>query len=314
MDLLTLVEYAKGLAHGAERAAVEGFAESSDVFDAMPIEGLMEGAPTYEGLREAELASGLAFRGINEGSTRGIGKFAPFSEASYIFDHDIDVDDAIVRRYGERRLAQHVQLGVKGAGKLWTDTFFSGNNATNPKEFDGIQRRAARFDNRIIHNSTDSGGAPLSLYNLDRAIANTWEASHIIASWDLMPRFMQAARDTTLAGFVIQSYDEMGIPKMTYGAIPILWGYRKDKHGVILPFNEVAQGGGSAVTTSIYVVAFREGGLRGIQLKPLSVTGPKLLDDQITHRTHLSWDVGLVDEHEYCMTRLTSITNAAFVK
>jgi hypothetical protein len=313
MPDLTLVEYAKGLAHGAERAMVEGFAASSDIFEAMPFEGLAEGAPTYEGLREAELPSGLAFRGINEGSTKGVGKFAPFNEASYIFDHDIDVDDAIVRRYGERRLAQHNQLGAKAAGKLWTDTFFSGNNAANPKEFEGIQRRASRFSNRIIHNSAASGGAPLSLYNLDRSIANTWEPSHILASWNLMPRFIQAARSKDIAGFVIQSWDDVGTPKMTYNSIPILWGYRKDKHGVILPFAEVAQGGGSAVTTSMYVVSFREGGLRGIQLKALAVTGPKLLDDQITHRTHLSWDVGLVDEHEYCMTRLTSITDAAFV-
>lgn len=313
MGDLTLVEYAKGLPHSAERAMVEGFAASSDIFEAMPFEGLAEGAPTYEGLREAELPSGLAFRGINEGSTKGVGKFAPFNEASYIFDHDIDVDDAIVRRYGERRLSQHNQLGAKAAGKLWTDTFFAGNNATNPKEFEGIQRRASRFSNRILHNSATSGGAALSLYNLDRAIANTWEPTHIIASWNLMPRFIQAARNQAISGFVIQSWDEVGKPKMSYNSIPILFGYRKDKHGVILPFSEVASGGGSAVTTSMYVVSFREGGLRGIQLKALGVTGPKLLDDQITHRTHLSWDVGLVDEHEYCMTRLTSITDAAFL-
>lgn len=313
MGYLTLVEYAKGLEKGAERAMVEDFAASSDIFEALPFEGLSEGAPTYEGLREAALPTTVAFRAINEGATAGIGRMTPFSEASYIMDHDIPVDNAIVRRYGQRRLAQHTQMAVKAAGKLWTDTFFAGNNATNPKEFDGILQRVARFSNRTKHNSVAAGGAALSLYALDDAIANTKDPTHIIASWNLMPRFMQAARNTAIAGFVIQAYNEVGTPKMTYGGIPILWGYRKDKHGVILPFSEVGQGGGGAVTTSIYIASFKEGGLRGIQLQPLAIKGPYLKEDQITWNTHLSWDVGLVDEGEYCMTRLTSITNAPFV-
>lgn len=312
MGMMTLVEYAKGLETGAERAVVEQFAASSDIFEALPFEGLSAGAPTYEGMREKVLPNSLAFRAINEGSTSGTGKLENFSEATYVLDHNIDVDAAIVRRYGETRLSQHTQMGAKAAGKLWTDTFFAGSNQSNPKEFDGLKIRASRFSNRIKHNSVASGGAPLSLYALDDAIANTHEPTHVIASWNLMPRFIQAARNTAVAGFVIQSYDEIGKPKMTYAGIPILFGYRQDKHGVILPFNEVGQGGGSAVTTSLYIASFKEGGLRGIQLQALDVKGPKLLEDEITWRTHLSWDVGIVDEHEYCMTRLTSITNAAF--
>ena len=313
MGMLTLVEYAKGLEQSPTRAMVEQFAASSDIFEALPIEGLGAGSSVYEGLRQTELPSGLGFRGINEPSTSGTGKLSPFSEASFVFDHNIDVDRAIVDRYGSERMNQHIGMGVAAAGKMWTDTFFAGDNAAQPRQYDGIARRAARFSNRVMHNSASSGGAPLSLYNLDRAIGNTMNPTHIIASWNLMPRFMQAARNTSIAGFVIQSYNEMGVPKMTYGNIPILWGYKKDLHGVILPFSEVASGGGSAVTTSIYVVSFGENGLRAIQLKPLAPTGPKLLEDEITWRAHLSWDTGLVDEHQFCMTRLTSITDAAFV-
>lgn len=311
--IITLVEYAKGMPAGMSRALVEQFAKESDIFTALPFEGLMEGAPTYEGLREMVLPSGIAFRAINGAATSSAGKLETFSESTYVLDHDIPVDAAIVRRYGKERLDKHTSMGITATGKLWTDTFFTGNNSTNPMEFDGIARRAARYSNRTIHNSAASGGAALSLYNLDRAIANTKNPTHIIASWNLMPRFIQAARTTSIAGFVIQSWDDVGKPKMTYNSIPILWGYAKDKHGVILPFDQVASGGGSAVTTSIYVVSFGEMGLRGIQLKPLSFEGPYLKEDKITWNTHISWDVGLVDEHEYCMTKLTSITDAAFV-
>jgi hypothetical protein len=313
MAILTLVEYAKGLDNGTEKATVEQFAASSDIFDALPFEGLSEGAPTYEGLREAQLPSGMAFRDINDVATSSVGKLSPFSEASYILDHDIPVDAAIVRRYGMNRLAQHMMMGVKAAGKLWTDTLFAGDNSTNPKEFDGLLRRAARFSNRIIANGSTSGGDVLSLYNLDKAIANTHEATHILASWNLMPRFIQAARNTAIAGFVIQSWDQVGTPKMTYNSLPILFGYRQDKHGVILPFTEVGAGGGTAQCTSMYVMSFKEGGFRGIQLQALKPEGPYLKEDKITWNTHISWDVGLVDEHEYCMTRLSSIKDGAFV-
>lgn len=309
---LTLVEYAKGLPKSAERAAIEQFAASSDIFGALPFEGLSAGNATYEGMREKVLPSSVAFRAINGTSTSGAGTLEPFSEPTFVMDHNIDVDRAIIDRHGERRMMQHTRMGIAKAGKVWTDTLLSGNHATTPTEFDGLARRAARFSNRTIHNSAASGGAALSLYNLDRAIANTNQPTHIIASFNLMPRFIQAARSTTVAGFVVQPWDGVGMPKMSYAGLPILWGYQRDKHGVILDFDEVANGGGSAVTCSIYIVSFTEGGMRGLQLTPLAVSGPKLLEDEITYRTHIKWDVGLVDEHEYCMTRLTSITDAAF--
>ena len=312
MGMMTLVEYAKGLEQGAIRAMVEQFAMSADVFEALPMEGLSPGSASYDGLREKSLPSSLAFRGINENSTSGTGKLEPFSEKSFIMDHDIDIDRSIVDRHGTERMAQHVQMGVKAAGKLWVDTFVDGDNSTEMREFDGIKRRCARFSNRVLHNSGASGGGALSLYNLDKAIKNTREPTHILASYDMMPRFIQAARNTAISGFVIQTWDQVGAPKMSYAGLPILWGYKTDLHGVILPFTETGSGGGSAVTSSLYVLSLSEMGLRGIQLKPLTPTAPRILEDEITYRAHISWDVGLVDEHQYCMTRLTSITDAAF--
>ena len=80
-----------------------------------------------------------------------------------------------------------------------------------------------------------------------------------------------------------------------------------------LQFNEVASGGGSAVTGSLYILSMGDGKLRGLQLNPLEVRDFGLLQDGITFRTHLTWDVGLVDEHKYCLQRLDSWTNAAIV-
>lgn len=306
----TLVEYAKGLGTDSpERPLIEMFANSSDVMSAIPFDGLT--GAVYEGFRQAALPT-VGFRGINEPSTTGTGVLTPFQEASYIVDHDLDVDSAIVRRYGETRRAREETMAMAAAGRLWIDTFLKGDNSSNPRVFDGLQRRSRLFGRTIVNNAA-SGGGPLSLLKLDQAIANTNQPTHIIADFATMPLWIQAARTQSLTGFVLQTWDEIGKPKMSYAGLPILWGYQKDDHSAMLPFSEVAAGGGSPVTTSIYIVSFRDGGLKGIQLAPMSFKDMGLLENGITYRTHLSWDVGLVDEHKYSLTRLSSITNAAIV-
>jgi hypothetical protein len=314
MAMQTLVEYAKGLGTSdSNRPVIEMFAASSDIFGALPFEGMS--GPVYEYHRQSALPTSMAFRGINEASTTGAGRLTPGQEASFVMDHDIDVDRAIVDRYGEERRTRDESMAIAQAGRLWVDTFVSGDNTTEPREFNGLQARSALFS-RTTANSASSGGAALSLAKLDTAINavnKNGGKTFIIAPFDSIPLWIAAARTSTLSGFVLQTWDEVGTPKMSYGGMPFLWGYQKDDHTPVLQFNEVGSGGGSAVTASLYVVNFGEGKLRGLQLKPLQAKNLGLLEDGITYRTHLSWDVGLVDEHKYCFHRLTSWTNAAIV-
>lgn len=307
---LTLVEYAKGLdVADKRRPIIEMFAKSTDIFEALPFEGL--NGPVYEGYRTSQLPT-PAFRAINEASSQGGGKITPFQESSYVMDHDIDIDRAIIDRHGMDRRYQEEQMAVAGAGRKWVDTFLKGDNTTQPREFNGLAKRSALF-NRTIANSVASGGAPLSLLKLDQAINAVNKPTHIIAPFDSKPLWIQAARTSSLTGFVIQTWDQVGGPKLTYAGLPLLFGYEKDDNVPVLQFNEVGAGGGAAQTASLYVCSFGPGKLRGIQLKPLEPRDIGLLENGITYRTHLSWDVGLVDEHKYCFSRLTSWTNAAIV-
>lgn len=308
---LTLVEYAKGLdVKDPQRPFIEMFAQSSDIYDALPFEGMS--GPVFEGHRTAQLAS-PTFRAVNEASSNGGGKVSPFSEPSFIMDHDIDVDLAVVRRQGEARRSAEERMLTAAAGRKWVDTFLKGDNTTQPREFSGLAKRSAFF-NRTISNSGASGGAALSLLNLDKAINAVNGPTHIIVPFDSKPLWIQAARNSVLSGFVIQTWNEIGMPKMSYGGLPFLFGYQKDDNVPVLQFNEVGSGGGGAVTASLYVVSFGEGKLRGLQLDPLNFKDVGLLENQITYRTHLHWDVGLVDEHKYCFSRLTSWTNAKIVE
>lgn len=309
-NLLTLAEYAKGMAkEDVRRPIIEMFATYSDVMDALPFEGLK--GSVYVGYRENVLPTPV-FRAINEGSSSGHGTISPFQEATYVIDHDIDVDRAIIDRHGPERRNYEEKMGITAFAQLWVNNFVYGDNSVNPRVFNGIAVRAGKYS-RVTHNSTVSGGAALSLAKLDTAINAVKEPTHILAPFASRPLWIAAARTSTLTGFVMQTFDEIGKLKMSYAGLPFLWGYPKDFHPAVLQFNEVGNGGGSAVTASLYVMSLGEGNLRGIQIRPLAPTDIGLLQDGRTYRTHLSWDVGLVDEHIYCLNRLDSWTNAAIV-
>jgi hypothetical protein len=314
-NLITLVEYAKGLdVADIRRPIIEMFATYSDVMEVLPFEGL-KGA-SYVGYREAVLPTPV-FRAINEGSSSGHGTITPFQESSYIIDHDIDVDRAIIDRAGPERRSYEERMGITAFAQLWVNTFVYGDNSVNPRVFNGLAVRAQKYG-RTFHNSAASGGGALSLAALDAAINNVKEPTHIMIPYASIPLWIQAARNTALTGFVMQDFGgsgtaSVGGKKIEYNGLKFLTGYPKDLHAPVLQFNEVAAGGGAAQTASLYVLAIGEGNLRGIQVKPLTPEDVGLLQDRTHYRTHISWDMGLVDEHIFCMARLDSWTNAAIV-
>ena len=242
------------------RPLIEMFAESSDVYKALPFVGLT--SPQYTGFRQTALSGNMAFRGINGSPTSGAGVIAPFQEAAYIVDHDIPIDRALVDRGGERRRAIEEKNAMAELGQLWLTKFVSGDNNANPIEFNGIQKRSASYGRTIDNANGTSGGAALSLLQLDIAVKNTAKKGkrHLLVPFDLKPYFIQAARTSTLTGYVIQTWDETGEEKLSYGGIPMLFGWEKDLHPPMLQFSEVAPGGGAAQCASIYVVDFGEEG------------------------------------------------------
>lgn len=309
-NLMTITEYAKSFAQeDIRRPPIEMFAKSTDLFDAMPFEGLK--GSVFQYYRQAVLPT-PQFRAINESSSSGHGVITPLQENTCIIDHDIDVDRAIVDRHGVERRNYEEMMGLTAFGQLWATTIVKGDQSTNPRVFNGLQVRAGKYS-RTTHNSTANGGAALSLLKLDQAIAQVNNPTHIIVPYLSKALWIQAARTTTLSGFVMQTWDGVGEPKISYAGHKLLFGYPKDDHPYMLDFNEVGNGGGSAVTASLYVVSLGEYRLRGLQLRPMEVRDIGLLQDGKTYRTHLNWDVGVVDEHKYCIARLDSWTNAAIV-
>lgn len=321
MTAMTYLEYAKGAETDKARAIIELFPESVDFMGVIPIVNAPGGVFRYD--EEGALPSNMGFRAINEAPTSGHGLMNDRVEMTFPIAGNLDVDRALVRRHGPERRAREEAMGVKKKAKLWADTFIDGDNASEPREFTGLKARlkavggstdGSNYLSRIMANSASSGGGALSLAQLDRAIGLVERPNALIMPKALKDRFAAAQRDTNIGGYITLDKDEMGRVVTRYGELPIYTGYGVTKFGEYLPFTEVGVGGGSAVTSSIYIVRFDVDGVAMIEVKPIEVTDFGLLEDGVTLRTNVEHDIGLVNLDPFASLRLSSITNAAIVK
>lgn len=308
-----LLEYAKGLDEfSMERAFVETFAAESDVAAVFPMMPATNGQ--YKFRRTAQLPT-VAFRGFNEPGNESTGKTTKHVEGVYLQDEYIRVDRALVDELGESERTKQERMKIIAMSRNFTDVLLQGNNSTEPREPDGLQSRCTILNQTLIHNSGASGGAALSLGNLDQLIQLVNRPTHLIVTRGMKHLFQAAARSPTLTNstIILDDKDPLGRTVMSYNGLPILWGYEPDDGSDILPFAEVASGGGGAVTSSIYCVSLGNDKFFGIEGTALKVTDEGQLQGVPALSTHVKWDIGFVFEHPRSAARLTSITNAAIV-
>lgn len=307
MSAINLVEYSKTLQEGTvERAVVELYAQSSDLLAAIPFK-------TTGGAYQYNLEStlpGIAYRGLNESYTPDTSVENPQVEQVFIAGGEADVDNFLLALDPSRR-AREESRKIKSMARAVTNAFLSGDNSTNPKSPDGLQRRLT--GRSVIANSNASGGAALSLAALDEAIANTVDATHILLPFALRTKFGAVMRNPTLSGNLNLTKDDFGREVMNYNGLPFLVGYETGPDVALLPFTETGAGGGAAQCSSIYVLSLKEGMVCGIQVQPMTVRDLGELQGEPKHRTRVEWYNGFCIENPYAATRLTSITNAAIV-
>lgn len=305
---MNLVEYAKGLDQGLEKSVVEIYAKTSDILEVMPFK-TVKGPYQYQ--VEGTLP-GIAFRGINASYTADTSVENPQVEPLFIAGGDADVDMFLLA-LDESRRGRETNKKLKQQARVITNAVLKGDNTVQNTQFDGLQRRIKSTGSQFFTNNAASGGGPLSLAMLDAAIDQCQEPTHIILNRDLRTKFNAAIRNQTLAGNLKLGIDSFGRPQMTYNGLPMLVGYEAGPDAKILPFTEVATGGGGAVTSSLYVVSFTDGNVCGIQLAPPRVADLGELQTAPVKRVRTEWYAGMVIENPYAATRLTSITNAGIV-
>lgn len=303
---LTLVEAAKMETGDVQRAAIiELYARSSDILQYLPFQGIAGNALKYN--RE-ETLPGIAFRGVNEAYTEDAGVINPVTETLFIAGGDLDVDKFITDTMGMGQRAARVAMKVKALAHKWTEAFLKGDNATEPREFDGLQTRLT--GSQKIQAGSTANGTALSLAKLDELIDAVDGANYLIMNKSLKRRLSAAARLTTVGGYVNYDLDSFGRRVMTYNDLPILVADQDNEGNDILPFTEAATSG-TATASSIYCVAFGDGMLTGIENGGISVRDLGELQTAPKFRTRVDWNNGIALFHPRAAARLWSIADAA---
>lgn len=311
-EAMTIVEHAKS-ADDLTRGVVDLWAMSSDILEALPFMSISGGAYPY--ILEDALG-GIAFRGVNETFTPDIGVENPQVESLFTAGGEMDIDNFLIRTQGEGRRTRETTKKAKQMARSVTDAILSGDNTVNRRTFDGLQRRLTGAQK--ISNDSSAGGGALSFSKLDEAIAQCVEPTHIIMPKKFRDVYLpRAARDATFntIHYVEGNPAEVDLARRVprYNGLPILVGYETGPDTKILPFTEPASNDAAAVTTSIYVVSFKEGHVMGIQSQPMIVTDLGEVQSKPARRTRVEWDCGMVVENPYAAVRLHDITDAAIV-
>lgn len=310
LGALTLVEAAKINSGDVFRSAViEMFARESDLLREMPFETITGNALKYE--QEAALP-GIGFRGVNEGFSESTGVLNPVTEALAIAGGDLDVDRFIVNTQGQRTRSMHEAMKIKALAAAITQKIIKGDSSTNPREFDGWQRRLGT-GSQVISAGSTAGGAALSLQALDELIDAVDNPTHLVMSKAMRRKFTAAARDTAVSGYVQWTTDAFGRRVAVYNDLPILVAYGANGGDEVLPFNEAAASG-AATASSIYVASFGEGRVMGLQNGDMDVRDLGELQAAPVYRTRVEWYVGQAVMHGRALARLRNIGNLAIVK
>ena len=305
---LTLVEAAKiALNEGKvfESAIIEQFASSSGILENIPFVDIAGNAYSYN--RE-ETLPGIAFRGINEGFSESTGVINPVTETLSILGGDLDVDKFIIDTDGIGVRSQHEMMKVRALALKWTQQFIQGDTATDPRSYDGLKKRLT--GTQLISNGTTSGGDALKLTNLDAAIDEVTDPTHIIMNKAMRRILSAAARNQAVGGYITYDQDSFGRRMAFYNDLPIIVLDQDGSKNQILPFTEAGAGGGTT-SCSIYVVSFTTMGVHGIQNGGMQVRDLGELDTKPVYRTRVEHYQSIAVKDGQGAARLYGISNAA---
>lgn len=305
---LTLIEAAKLQTGDVFRdTVVEMFPANSELLSALPFQTIAGNALKYN--RE-ETLPGIAFRGYNESYTESTGVINPITETLHIIGGDADVDRQLVKSMGAGVRSTHVNMKVKALTQSWTEKFVKGDNATDPREFDGLQNRLT--GSQVIEAGTTANGEALKLTKLDEVIDAVDNPTHILMNRTMKRRLSAAARLYTVGGFINYELGAFGRRVMSYNDLPIITIDQDNEGNEILPFTEAAASG-TATACSIYVVSFGDGNLVGLQNGGIEAYDLGEIDASPVYRTRIEWAAGIAMFGAKAAARLKYIADAAVV-
>lgn len=300
---MRLIEWAKTEQDELKKGVIEEFAKSSVILDYLPFQDIEGNAYTYN---KEERLPGIAFRGVNESYDEGTGVVNPATETLKIMGGDADTDKFLIKtqKAGFDRRATDIAMKVKAAALYFTKIVFDGDQASDPKQFDGLNDRLT--GDQVITAGTD--GANISHNLILQAIHAVQGTPDLMVMGKQMLRNLNnLAESSTILSI---DKDDWGRQIKLYDGIPI--GIIEDDNdgSEILAFDET-QGSSSGVCGSLYVMKFgADEFFTGLQNGVLDAYDLGEIDDKPVFRARIEWYITIAIFHSKSVSRLKGITAA----
>lgn len=303
----TFVEAAKGQTNIFARGVIETFIEDQRLLQILPFRGIPGSA---DGITQEAVLPDAAVRGVNETFTKSTGRVEEIIQSLKIYGGEIGIDPFILRTKGQDQATRQIAMKIKAISNLWVSDFFKGDSSTEPREIDGLQTRLDGFN--VVSNSGASGGAALSLLNLDEAIARCHNPRYLLMGRKMHLRLTQAARSASIS-VIRMVVNEFGRQVLMYNELEVVRVADNQNNDNILGFTEAYTGGGTANGSSVYVCGVGDDGVEGIENGGMQVRN--LGEDNTTPRedTRIEWYNNFHINHPRSVIRVRDIQDAAFV-
>lgn len=310
---LTLLEAEKYSTDTLKRGVIETFARSSAVIELLPYMEIAGNAYKYN---TEETLPNIAFRGVNEGYTEGSGVINQASEGLTILGGDVDVDRYLAQTRGNVNDLRAIQTEMKSKALALelTKTFFKGDSATRPNEFDGLEKRVT--GSQLIY--ADGAGTAGKQF----AVSATGDSEFLAKLDELIDAvegepdvlFMSKAMRRKVKGvlqrsthYIENGSDAFGRPVTTYAGIPIRVIEADGAGTQILGFSETV-GTSTGVCASIYAVKFgADQYVSGLRNGSVDVRDLGEIDAKPVYRTRIEFYSGLAVFHGKSVARLAGI-------
>jgi hypothetical protein len=300
--MLTIQEWAKLNPQPLALGVVEVIANNNPILGALPFINIAGNAYRYNA---EETLPGIAFRDFNQGYTESTGVVNPMTESLTIIggDSDFDIAEIAMQSSSNDVRAIHDAMKAKALALTWLQTFFTGDTATNPLAFDGLDKRLVGAQVITSGGSSAANGSALRLDDLDALVdAVIGTPDLLVMNKSMRAQVRKLARESP--SLRVQT-NQFGQEVTSYGGVTIAIVETGADGNLILGANETL--GTSTNCSSIYAVSFGPDKLVGLQTAPLSARDLGEVQDKPAFRTRIEWYSGIALKHPRACSRLKGV-------
>lgn len=283
-----------------ERGVIEEIIDRDELFALLPFMQVDGKAYTYN--REKTLSEG-EFLDPYEEIPEGGATFEEIVTKLRILAGDVDLDKFLIATMSDTnpQLAIQIAAKAKGLGRKFRRALINGNNAVNPKEFDGLRKLVPTSQTLVA----GANGTAVSLTALDELLDAVKLGADCLmmrqGTWRAIRTLLRATGGITPEHIMIENF---GRPVPAYNGVPV----------IINDFITADETVGTGTDlTSIYAVRLNETdgfhGIYGGNSAGLVVEEIGTVQNKDSVRWRVKWYAGTALKATHAVARLKGVSN-----